>query len=62
MAKLIDRNSGGLNTRVIKETFVPFDAQRITAIPFCAVPQSDLLYWSLEEDVAYSIKSGYKGL
>ena len=30
------------------------------AIPLCVVPQSDYLYWSLEKNRLYSVKSGYK--
>lgn len=54
VAELIDSNSGGWYTRVIEETFVLIDAQKIKAIPLCAVPQPDLLYWSLEKNGVYS--------
>ena len=41
---------------------MPFDAQRIKAIPLCNTPQPDLLYWTTEKNGVYSVKSGYRAL
>lgn len=45
---------------MIDSFFLPREAQQIKAIPLCVVPQSDCLYWSLEKNEIYSVKSGYK--
>lgn len=50
VAKLIDQASGCWKSRVIEESFLPFEAQQIKAIPLCTSIQSDFLYWSLERN------------
>ena len=45
---------------MIDSKFLPHEAQKIKAIPLCVVPQSDYVYWSLEKNRLYSVKSGYK--
>nr|POE56995.1 hypothetical protein CFP56_45526 [Quercus suber] len=62
VAELIDSGSGCWKSREIDECLVPFDAQRIKAIPLCITPQLDLFYWALEKNGAYSVKSGYRAL
>uniref|UniRef100_A0A7N2L7F5 RNase H type-1 domain-containing protein n=1 Tax=Quercus lobata TaxID=97700 RepID=A0A7N2L7F5_QUELO len=34
----------------------------IKAIPLCNTPQPDLLYWTIEKNGVYSVKSGYRAL
>ena len=53
---LIDTGMGCWKNQKIDECLVPFDAQRIKAIPLCVTPQPDLLYWALERNGIYSVK------
>ena len=62
VAEMIDTDLGCWKSRVIDECLVPFDAQRIKAIPLCNTPQPDLLYWAFEKNGVYSVKSGYRAL
>lgn len=62
MDSLMEHNSGSWNEQVIDSCFIPFEAQQIKAIPLSVSPQPDLLYWSLEKDGVYSVKSGYRGI
>lgn len=59
MAEPIYQVSGCWNSRVIDDSFLPFEAQQIKAILLCASAQSKFLYWSLEKNGIYSVKSGY---
>ena len=59
---LIEQNLGQWNEQVINSCFIPFEAQQIKAIPLVVSPESDFLYWSLEKDGVYSVKSGYKAI
>ena len=52
----IDTGMGCWKNKKIDECLVPFDAQRIKAIPLCVTPQPDLLYWALERNGIYSVK------
>ena len=47
---------------VIENSFLPFEAQQILAIPLCTSAQHDLIYWSPEKNGIYSVKSGHKML
>ncbi|KAK7824973.1 hypothetical protein CFP56_033922, partial [Quercus suber] len=41
---------------------VPFDAQRIRAIPLCDISQPNFLYWALKRNGIYSVKSRHRAL
>uniref|UniRef100_A0A7N2LAZ9 Uncharacterized protein n=1 Tax=Quercus lobata TaxID=97700 RepID=A0A7N2LAZ9_QUELO len=60
VADLIDTSLGCWKEQKIDECLVSFDAQRIKAIPLCDIPQPDFLYWALERNGIYSVKSGYR--
>ena len=62
VADLIDTSLGCWKEQKIDECLVSFDAQRIKEIPLCDIPQPDFLYWALERNGIYSVKSGYRAL
>ena len=60
VACLIDPTSRGRNNLLIDQYFLPFEAQRIKAIPLCASTQEDCLTWSRTRGREYSVKTGYQ--
>lgn len=60
MADLIAQDTCSWKVQVIDNSFLPFEAQQIKAIPLCALSQPDFLYWALEKNGVYLVKSGYK--
>ena len=62
VADLIDARVGGWNNQVIDSCLLPFNASRIKAVPLSDLPQADVMYWALERNGIYSVKSGYCAL
>ena len=60
VADLIDQQSSTWKSQVIENSFLPFKAQLIQAIPIRVSAQPNSLYWSYEKNGVYSVKSGYK--
>lgn len=58
VASLIDFDSGGWNNLVIDQHFLPFEAQRIKAIPLCATRKADCVTWPRNRGGEYSVKTG----
>nr|POF07458.1 hypothetical protein CFP56_20149 [Quercus suber] len=56
VAELIDQTTGSWDVQLLQNSFLPFEAQRLAAIPFNALAQPNFLYWSLEKKIA-SIQS-----
>ena len=60
VVELIHQVTGSWHVNLMENSFFPFEAQQILAIPLCASQQSNFFYWSLEENGIYLEKSGYK--
>ena len=60
VVELIHQVTGSWHVNLMENSFFPFEAQQILAIPLCASQQSNFFYWSLEKNGIYSVKSGYK--
>lgn len=46
----------------IDSLFMPFEVQKIKAIPLCTSMQPDYLYWPRSKDGSYEVKLGYQWL
>ncbi|KAL0014227.1 hypothetical protein SO802_001296 [Lithocarpus litseifolius] len=62
VAELINPVSGWWDPQLIDSNFLPFEAQRIKAIPISSVAPEDILIWPKSSDGEYSVKTGYKVL
>ena len=60
MATLMSSDRTCWNEQLVNSLFLPYEAQQIKAIPLCLVPQPDYLYWSVEKNGIYFVKSCYK--
>ena len=59
---LIDPQSHTWNDNLVDSIFLPFEAQKIKAIPLCITNQPDCLYWPKSNDGLYTVSSGYQWL
>lgn len=62
VAELIHPVSGWWDSQIIDSNFLPFEAQRIKAIPISSVAWEDTLIWPKSSDGTYSVKTGYRTL
>jgi len=60
VACLIDPTSKGWNNLLIDQYSLPFEAQRIKAIPLCALRKEDCLTWSRTRGGEYLVKTRYE--
>ena len=62
VSSLIDHDTKAWDHARIDHLFLPFEEEKIKAIPFCVTDQADCLIWPRGRDGAYSIKTGYQRL
>lgn len=60
VAELIDHELHCWRTELIDGIFLPCEAKRIKALPLSLVSTSDWIYWPMNHNGVYSLKSGYK--
>ena len=60
VAELIHPVSSWWDSRIIDSNFLPFEAQRIKAIPISSVTLEDILLWLMSSNGTYSVKTRYK--
>ena len=60
VTSLIDKETMEWNEQLIDQNIAPYLAQRIKAIPFCKMPQTDCIVWPRSRDGNYSVKTGYQ--
>ncbi|KAK2634246.1 hypothetical protein Ddye_029038 [Dipteronia dyeriana] len=53
-------DSGGWNVPLVRESFLPEDAEAILSMPFGTSQSTDSLIWHYENYGTYSVRSGYK--
>ena len=62
VSALIDPQTNTWNDNHVDRIFLPFEAQKIKAIPLCITDQPDCLFWPKSNDGAYMVSSGYQWL
>ena len=60
VSSLIDHDTKAWDYARIDHLFLPFEAEKIKAIPLCVTDQADCLIWPRRRDGAYSLKMGYQ--
>ena len=60
VTSLIDQETMEWNEQLIDQNIAPYLAQRIKAIPFFKMPQTDCIVWPRSRDGNYSVKIGYQ--
>lgn len=60
VSALIDPQTNTWNESLVDSTFLPFEAQKIKAIPLCITTQPDCLFWLKSSDGSYGVRSGYQ--
>ena len=59
VSSLIDQDTKTWDYARIDHLFLPFEAEKIKAIPLCVTHQADYLIWPRSRDGNYSVKTGY---
>lgn len=62
VSALIDPQKNDWNDSLVDSIFLPFEAQKIKAIPLCTTSQPDCLFWLKSSDGSYVVSSGYQWL
>ena len=60
VSSLIDQDTKTWDCAWIDHLFLPFEAEKIKAIPLCVTHQVDCLIWPRRRDGEYSVKTGYE--
>ena len=60
ISSLIDQDTKTWDCAWIDHLFLPFEAEKIKAIPLCVTHQVDCLIWPRSRDNEYSVKTGYE--
>lgn len=62
VADLVDENSGQWNVDLIRDTFIPPDADAILHMPRPWVQSEDFWAWEWERSGIFSVRSAYRGM
>ena len=62
VSALIDPLTKCWKVSTIDSLFMPYEAQKVKAIPLCTSMQPDYLYWPRSRAGSYEVKSGYQWL
>ena len=62
VATVIDPQTNTWNDNLVDSIFLPFEAQKVKAIPLCITNQPDCLFWPKSNDGSYTVSSGYQWL
>ena len=62
VSALIDPQTNTWNDNLVDSIFLPFEAQKVKAIPLCITNQPDCLFWPKSNDGSYTVSSGYQWL
>ena len=62
VSQLIDSDTGGWNHHLVESLFLPFEAQRIMAIPLCMSRQEGCIIWPRCNSGVYLVKTSYQML
>uniref|UniRef100_A0A7N2KN68 Uncharacterized protein n=1 Tax=Quercus lobata TaxID=97700 RepID=A0A7N2KN68_QUELO len=60
VSHLMDMNSGWWNFMLIDNNFLPFEAQKMKAIPLSSFNQPNHLFWPRSSNGMYSVKTSYQ--
>lgn len=60
VADLIDPTSGWWDSQIVDQNFLPFEAEKIKAIPISTVAQEEIFIWPKSRDGSYTVKIGYQ--
>nr|POF24758.1 hypothetical protein CFP56_54546 [Quercus suber] len=60
VSAFIDPQENGWNDRLVDSIFLPFEAQKIKAIPLCTTKQPDYMYWPKGSDGSYVVSLDLK--
>ena len=60
VAELIDSGNARWNMELVKQVFLPFDAQAIFQIPICQRNVEDYWSWMFEKSGVFSVRSCYR--
>ena len=57
--ELIDQHNGSWDEQLIKDIFLPIDANNILAIPLSPHLQEDFVAWYKTKNILFSVRSAY---
>ena len=60
VSSLIDQDTKTWDCARIDNLFLPFEVEKIKAIPLCVTEQADCLIWPRSRDGAYFVKTRYR--
>jgi hypothetical protein len=55
-------NSNDLDMEIVKQMFIPYEAQQILNIPILDKTQDDTITWDGNPDGNYTVKNGYQAI
>ena len=61
VSKLIDPDTNQWNAQIIRETFLPFEADDICRIPLSYRRPEDKIIWHHSKQGLFTVKSAYRG-
>lgn len=59
VSRLIDIDTKSWNADLVRQTFLPFEAEEILNIPLSSHMADDILSWAYKKESMYTVKFGY---